>query len=128
MKTITEDYKILQQKLHENPNYGVASTHFAPIVSEIIKAFKINTLSDYGAGKKRLYESLEKLNNLPKDYFPYDPAFPKYGEPKPINNLGLYFTAQKRFIKFHFIYVKTRPNFVLLPLPFIIKFEIKLSE
>jgi len=83
MKTITEDYKILQQKLHENPNYGVASTHFAPIVSEIIKAFKINTLSDYGAGKKRLYESLEKLNNLPKDYFPYDPAFPKYGEPKP---------------------------------------------
>ena len=53
MKTITEDYKILQQKLHENPNYGVASTHFAPIVSEIIKAFKINTLSDYGAGKKK---------------------------------------------------------------------------
>ena len=82
MKTITEDYRRLQQELHENPNYGVASAHFAPIVSEIIKVFNINSLSDYGAGKKRLFESLEKLKNTPKEYFPYDPAFPEYGEPK----------------------------------------------
>ena len=82
MKTITEKYRKLQQELHENPNYGVASTYFAPIVSEIIKAFKINSLTDYGAGKKRLIESLEKLDNTPKKYFPYDPAFPEYGEPK----------------------------------------------
>jgi hypothetical protein len=34
MKTI-EEYRKLQQELHENPNYGIASTHFAPIVSEI---------------------------------------------------------------------------------------------
>ena len=39
-------------------------------------------MADYGAGKKRLYESLEKLNNSPQEYFPYDPAFPEYGEPK----------------------------------------------
>ena len=82
MKTISEEYRKLQQELHENPNYGIASTHFAPIVSEIIKVFKINSLTDYGAGKKRLFESLEKLNNIPKEYFPYDPAFPEYGEPK----------------------------------------------
>ena len=82
MKTISEEYRKLQQDLHENPNYGVASSHFAPIVSEIIKVFKINSLTDYGAGKKRLFESLEKLNNIPKEYFPYDPAFPEYGEPK----------------------------------------------
>lgn len=83
METITEEYRKLQQQLHENPNYGIASTHFAPIVSEIMRAFKIQSLADYGAGKKRLYESLEKLQNLPKDYYPYDPAFPEYGEPKP---------------------------------------------
>ena len=82
MKTISEGYKKLQQELHQNPNYGIASTHFAPIVSEIIEVFKINSLADYGAGKKRLYESLEKLNNSPQEYFPYDPAFPEYGEPK----------------------------------------------
>ena len=82
MKTISEEYRKLQQELHENTNYGIASTNFAPIVSEIIKVFKINSLTDYGAGKKRLFESLEKLNNIPKEYFPYDPAFPEYGEPK----------------------------------------------
>ena len=57
MKTISEEYRKLQQELHENPNYGIASTHFAPIVSEIMKGLKIKSLSDYGAGKKRLYES-----------------------------------------------------------------------
>jgi hypothetical protein len=54
MKTISEEYRKLQQELHENPNYGIASTHFAPIVSEIIKVFKINSLTDYGAGKKKI--------------------------------------------------------------------------
>jgi len=82
MITISENYRNLQKKLHEDPNYGIASTHFAPLVSEIIKVFNIRSLSDYGAGKKRLFESLEKLNNIPKEYFPYDPAFPEYGEPK----------------------------------------------
>ena len=48
----------------------------------MIKVFKINSLTDYGAGKKRLFESLGKLNNTPQEYFPFDPAFPEYGEPK----------------------------------------------
>ena len=90
MKTISEEYRKLQQELHENPNYGIASTHFAPIVSEIIKVFKINSLTDYGAGKKRLFESLEKLNNIPKEYFPYDPAFPEYGGTKSSRTCMLY--------------------------------------
>jgi len=82
MKTITEEYRKLQEELHKNPDYGVASTHFAPVVSEIMKGLKIKSLSDYGAGKKRLYESLKKLNNTPNEYFPYDPAFPCYGKPQ----------------------------------------------
>jgi len=82
MKTISEEYRKLQQELHKNPNYGVASTHFGPFVNELINVFKINSVSDYGAGKKRLLESLEKFNNTPKEYFPYDPAFPEYGPAK----------------------------------------------
>ena len=82
MKTISEEYRKLQEELHKNPDYGVASTHFAPVVSEIMKGLKIKSLSDYGAGKKRLYESLKKLNNVPNEYFPYDPAFPDYGKPR----------------------------------------------
>ena len=82
MKTITEEYRKLQEELHKNPDYGIASTHFAPVISEIMRGLKIKSLSDYGAGKKRLYESLKKLNNAPKEYFPYDPAFPDYGKPQ----------------------------------------------
>ena len=83
MKTITEEYRELQKKLHQNPNYGVASLSFAPIVTEIIKQAKIKSLSDYGAGKKNLLIGIN--NNGVKDieYFPYDPAFPEYGRPSP---------------------------------------------
>jgi len=83
MKTITEEYRELQKKLHQNPNYGVASLSFAPIVTEIIKQAKIKSLSDYGAGKKNLLIGIN--NNGVKDieYFPYDPAFPEYGKPSP---------------------------------------------
>ena len=82
METISKEYMLMQKELHLNSNYGSASTHFAPIVSEIITFYQCKSLSDYGAGKKRLAEALKELNNLPELYFPYDPAFPEYGEPK----------------------------------------------
>ncbi len=81
MITITDDYKKLQQKLHENPNYGIASISFAPIVGNIIKNYKIKTLSDYGAGKKNLLKALTLNGIVLDDYYPYDPAFPDYGSP-----------------------------------------------
>ena len=40
-------------------------------------------LSDYGAGKQNLLRGLNELGISGFDYFPYDPAFPEYGEPKP---------------------------------------------
>jgi hypothetical protein len=81
MITITENYRSMQQKLHENPNYGIASISFAPIVTKIINAYKIKSLSDYGAGKKNLFKKLASDGVVLEDYFPYDPAFPEYGEP-----------------------------------------------
>ena len=82
IKTITEEYKMLQKKLHENPNYGVASLQFAPLVSKIIKNLNVESLSDYGAGKKNLLKGLTELGINLKVYQPYDPVFPDYGEPK----------------------------------------------
>lgn len=73
---ITEDYRKLQQELHKNPDYGRASLYFAPLVKEVIEQYEIESLSDYGAGKKVLWEALGR----PDNYFPYDPAFPEYGE------------------------------------------------
>jgi len=81
--TISDEYLILQQELHQNPNYGIASLQFAPIISEIIKKYDIASVSDYGAGKKRLLDGLKKNGCELKAYFPYDPAFPEYGKPKP---------------------------------------------
>ena len=83
LDTISEAYRKLQQGLHTNPNYGVASLQFAPIVADIIRQSKARSISDYGAGKKNLLKGLAAAGITGFDYYPYDPAFPEYGEPKP---------------------------------------------
>ena len=80
--TISEDYLKLQKELHLNPNYGIASLEFAPLVAQLAKQANIQSISDYGAGKKRLLEGLVNNGFHPKHYYPFDPAFPEYGEPK----------------------------------------------
>jgi len=81
-KTISDEYLKLQKKLHENPNYGVASIKFATNVKKIIEDAKLNSISDYGAGKKNLQKKLIELGLKDFKYYPYDPAFPEYGKPK----------------------------------------------
>jgi hypothetical protein len=80
--TVSDEYLKLQQQLHQNPNYGIASLSFAPIVADIIRQTNVQSVSDYGAGKKRLYEGLTKAGAVPATYFPYDPVFPEYGPPQ----------------------------------------------
>jgi len=81
--TITDAYLEQQRKLHENPNYGLASLSFAPIVADVMKQTGCKSVSDYGAGKKRLLEGLRQAGIEPTPYLPYDPVFPEYGDPKP---------------------------------------------
>lgn len=81
--TISDDYRRQQKKLHENPNYGVASLSFAPIVWNLMKSNNVQSISDYGAGKQNLKKALDKLADRPFDYHPYDPAFEEYGVPTP---------------------------------------------
>jgi hypothetical protein len=50
--TISEEYLKLQQDLHLNPNYGIASLSFAPIVADLIKQTNTTSISDYGASRK----------------------------------------------------------------------------
>lgn len=80
--TISDDYRNAQKQLHENPEYGVASLQFAPIVKEVMEEIGAKSISDYGAGKCRLKMKLQELGSRKFRYFPYDPAFPEYGEPK----------------------------------------------
>ncbi len=81
-QTITEDYRKQQQVLHQNPNYGVASLAFAPLVAELIRQAKVRSVSDYGAGKKNLLKGLGEAGISGIQYRPYDPAFPEYGVPQ----------------------------------------------
>lgn len=83
MKTITEEYRRLQQELHENPNYGVASLTFAPLVARVIRESGAASVSDYGAGKKNLVKGLADAGIVLPAYHAYDPAFPEYGPPTP---------------------------------------------
>jgi hypothetical protein len=80
-RRISEDYRRLQQQLHENPAYGVASLQFAPIVKRVVEQLGSASISDYGAGKKHLDRALRELG-VALDYRPYDPAFPEYGSPR----------------------------------------------
>lgn len=82
-EVISEAYRQQQIELHKNPNYGVASLSFAPIVAELLKLFKFRSVSDYGAGKQNLRKALAELGFADIDYRPYDPAFPEYGKPQP---------------------------------------------
>ncbi len=80
---ISDGYLRQQQELHKNPHYGEASLGYARIVLQLMKGCGARSLSDYGAGKRNLARALGELGLDGFDYFPYDPAFPEYGEPRP---------------------------------------------
>ncbi len=82
LKIISPKYLKLQKKLHENPDYGVASIIAAPHIKDFFEAAKFKSISDYGAGKKNLFHSLTKLGLKNFEYFAYDPVFPDYGPPR----------------------------------------------
>ena len=82
-ETISEAYRAEQQQLHKNPNYGVASLGFAPIIKQLIQKTGVKSVSDYGAGKCNLRRGLNEQGLTDFEYYPYDPAYPEYGSPQP---------------------------------------------
>jgi hypothetical protein len=78
---ISEEYRKMQQQLHENPKYGVASVQFAPMVAQVIDATGVNELLDYGAGKGRLGIALKQYIQRPLTIHHYDPAIPAWSAP-----------------------------------------------
>jgi hypothetical protein len=78
---ISENYRRMQQELHKNPNYGVASVEYAPLVAQVMDAVGAKELLDYGAGKGRLGQTLREQANMPLTIHHYDPAIPEWSAP-----------------------------------------------
>ena len=81
--TISPEYLALQRELHASAEYGVLSLHYAAVVKKTMQQVRARSLSDYGAGKCNLRKALTEQGLTDFEYFPYDPAFPEYGPPKP---------------------------------------------
>ncbi|QBK04701.1 hypothetical protein DW355_07865 [Hylemonella gracilis] len=56
---------------------------YAPLVSQLIKLSGVQSLADYGAGKRALKHKLDTMGHGAVRYHPYDPVFPEYGSPHP---------------------------------------------
>ena len=73
---ISEEYRKEQELLHKNPNYGVASKEYAPLVSKFINKVGITQMLDYGAGKGNLAKHLQVDHNIEVKH--YEPANPEW--------------------------------------------------
>lgn len=80
--TISPEYLEQQKQLHQNPNYGRASLQYASLVIQLADQSGAKSISDYGAGKCNLQKKMKELGRSDFKYYPYDPAFPEYGDPK----------------------------------------------
>lgn len=78
---ISDDYRRMQQELHRNPDYGVASVGYAPLVAEIMQQVGAREVLDYGAGKGRLGQTLRQHIQGPLTVHHYDPAIPEWSAP-----------------------------------------------
>ncbi len=86
IELITDAYRAQQAQLHQNPDYGTASVHFAPFVADVMQALNATELLDYGAGKGRLHQALTPLLKWPLTVTHYDPAIPEWSAiPEPSN-------------------------------------------
>jgi hypothetical protein len=81
---ISEEYRAMQQELHRNPDYGVASVDYAALVGQVMEATGISEILDYGAGKGRLGTTLREIYENPLVIHHYDPAIPEWSRsPEP---------------------------------------------
>jgi len=79
---ISDEYRKEQEELHKNPNYGVASVSYAPLVTNLINQLQIDEMLDYGAGKGRLAQTIKPERKLLIEL--YDPAQPEWADtPSP---------------------------------------------
>ncbi|HKA38686.1 MAG TPA: methyltransferase domain-containing protein [Burkholderiales bacterium] len=78
---ISDEYRRMQQELHRNPEYGVASVGYAGLVAQVVQQVGARELLDYGAGKGRLGKALREYIQGALTIHHYDPAIPEWSAP-----------------------------------------------
>jgi hypothetical protein len=74
MSVITEEYRKLNEQLHENPNYGSQNAHrWKKIIDELTWEYETFSVLDYGCGKGNLSKIMTKMAVQN-----YDPAIPEF--------------------------------------------------
>ena len=70
MQLISEEYKVLNRKLHKSrPDYGARGNRFAEVVLSMGKVYDTRDVLDYGCGKGQLRRALAMM-----DVKEYDPG------------------------------------------------------
>jgi len=86
LKTVSRDYKRLQEKLHKTGKYGWTARTYRNEVVNLIDTYGIKTLLDYGCGSNiPLYQVIHAPHLLGDcEYWPFDPCVKKYSmDPRP---------------------------------------------
>jgi hypothetical protein len=89
MSTISEEYRKLNQQLHEErDDYGAGGAKHGPFISSILEPLGIRNALDYGCGKHTLARWLAARGGLLM--YGYDPAVPAYAfDPQPYGPFDL---------------------------------------
>jgi hypothetical protein len=75
---ISDEYREIQRKLHQDPNYGRASLEYAPTVAQVMNERGYTEVLDYGAGKGRLGPAVAEYTNHDITVIHYEPAVPQW--------------------------------------------------
>jgi len=74
MSLISEEYRKLNEQLHENPEYGSRNApRWVKVIKDLTWEFETFSVLDYGCGKGNL---AKMMTNMPVKN--YDPAVPEF--------------------------------------------------
>ncbi len=74
MSLITDEYKKLNEALHENPHYGSNNAHrWVKVINDLTWEYETFSVLDYGCGKGNLSKIMTKMS-----VHNYDPAVPEF--------------------------------------------------
>lgn len=80
MTLISDEYRKLNEELHEKGNYGITAPRHFDLITKLIQLYGARVLLDYGSGTKK---HIEKHYGEKYRVHSYDPCVPELSGPPP---------------------------------------------